>query len=82
MAAYFASCHGHEADAVWIDVTLGTWGADPTATDYITFSCELRSTGAMALDAPVSLSDAPPMLGAMLTRAEALHIHRWLGSGL
>ena len=71
-AVYFASCHTHAERAVRIDVILGTWGADPPAGDHVTFSCELRLNGAMALDAPVTLTEKPPVLGAVLTRAEAL----------
>lgn len=72
VAAYFASTHTHAGGAARIDVTLGTWGVDPPADDHVTFSCELKVAGAMALDAPVSLTDAPPILGRMLSREEAL----------
>ena len=72
MAVYFASTHTHADHAARIDVTLGTWGVDPPAEDHVTFSCELRVAGARAVDAPASLSDAPPVLGRMLTREEAL----------
>ena len=71
-AVYFASCHTHSEKAVRIDVILGTWGGDPPAEDHVTFSCELRITGAMALDAPVTLTEKRPVLGAVLTRNEAL----------
>jgi len=75
-AAYFASCHTHTDQAARIDVILGTWGSDPPADDHVTFSCELRPTGAMALDAPVTLAKKAPVLGALLTRTEALsHPH-------
>lgn len=71
-AVYFASTHTHAGHAARIDVTLGTWGAEPPRDDHVTFSCELRLAGARAVDAPVSLSDAPAILGRMLTREEAL----------
>lgn len=75
-AVYFAACHAHadlQADgAARIDVVLGTWGADPPADDHVTFSCELRLTGAMALDAPVTMTEKRPSLGTLLTRADAL----------
>jgi hypothetical protein len=53
-------------------VTLGTWGVDPPAQDRVTFACELRLIGAMALDAPVSLNGTPQILGTRLTREQAL----------
>lgn len=71
-AVYFASCHTHGDRAARIDVVLGTWGADPPADDHVTFACEIRPTGAMALDAPVTLSERRPVLGTVLTRPEAL----------
>jgi hypothetical protein len=71
-AVYFASCHSHAERAVRIDVILGTWGSDPPAEDHVTFSCELRPTGAMALDGPLTLSEIRPALGKVLTRTEAL----------
>ena len=71
-AAYFASCHTHPGGAARIDVVLGTWGGDPPADDHVTFSCELRGSGAMALDAPLTLSERRPFLGTLLTRSEAL----------
>ena len=71
-AVYFASTHTHAGHAARIDVTLGTWGEEPPRDDHVTFSCELGVAGARAMDAPVSLSDAPPILGRMLTREEAL----------
>jgi hypothetical protein len=72
VAVYFASCHGHDARAAWLDVILGTWGVDPPAQDHVTFSCELRAIGAMAIDAPATLSHASDLLGVVLTRAEGL----------
>jgi hypothetical protein len=71
-AVYFATCHTHADRAARIDVILGTWGAAPPANDHVTFSCELRSTGAMAVDAPVTLTERRPVLGTALTRPEAL----------
>jgi hypothetical protein len=71
-AVYFASTHTHAGHAARIDVTLGTWGAEPPRDDLVTFSCELRVEGARAVDAPATLSDAPPILGSMLTREQAL----------
>jgi len=72
VAVYYASCHGHVGSAAWLDVILGTWGVDPPAQDHVTFSCELRDIGAMAIDAPVTLSHTTDVLGVVLTRAEAL----------
>ena len=72
VAVYFASTHTHAGHAARIDVTLGTWGVDPPADDHLTFSCEVCVAGAHALDAPVSLTEAPPILGRMLTPEEAL----------
>jgi hypothetical protein len=72
VAVYFASCHGHDACAAWLDVILGTWGVDPPAQDHVTFSCELRAIGAMAIDPPATLSHASDLLGVVLTRAEGL----------
>jgi hypothetical protein len=71
-AVYFASCHTHADRAARVDVILGTWGANPPAEDHVTFSCELRPTGAMALDAPATLTEKRPVLGALLSRPEAL----------
>jgi hypothetical protein len=52
-----------------LDVILGTSGVDPPAQDHVTFSCELRAIGAMAIDAPATLSHASDLLGVVLTRA-------------
>lgn len=71
-AVYFASCHTHVDGAARLDVVLGTWGSDPPADDHVTFSCELRSTGAMVLDAPQTLSGIRPALGTVLSRSDAL----------
>ena len=71
-AVYFASGHTHADGGARLDVVLGTWGSDPPADDHVTFSCELRSTGAMVLDAPQTLSGIRPALGAVLSRSEAL----------
>jgi hypothetical protein len=71
-AVYFASTHSHSGGVAFIDVTLGTWGVESPADDHVTFSCELRVAGAVAVDAPVSLTDAPSILGRMLRRDEAL----------
>lgn len=71
-AVFFASCHGHGEGAARIDVILGTWGSDPPAGDHVTFWCELRPTGAMALDAPLTTSRVTPVMGTALSRAEAL----------
>jgi hypothetical protein len=54
---------------------LGTWGVDVPTADHLTFSCELRPYGAMALDAPLTLTETPSILGLALTRDQAL-VHR------
>jgi hypothetical protein len=72
VAVYFGSCHGHEGRAAWLDVIVGTWGVDPPAQDHVTFSCEVRAIGAMAIDAPATLSRPSDLLGVVLTRVEAL----------
>lgn len=77
-AVYFGSCHTAETDAARLDVTLGTWGGDPPVDDHVTFSCELRPSGAEALDAPLTLNDSPPLLGVMLSREQAL-AHQRIG---
>jgi hypothetical protein len=71
-AVYFASGHTHGERAARLDVVFGTWGSDPPADDHVTFSCELRSTGAMVLDAPQTLSGIRPALGTVLSRSDAL----------
>jgi hypothetical protein len=76
IAAYFASCHTSEARSVLLDVTLGTWGTDSTQ-DHVTFACEYRPEGAMARDAPLTLTESAPLLGEMLTREAALS-HPWV----
>ena len=39
---------------------------------YIALSCELRAIGAVAIDAPATLSPPSDLLGVVLTRSEAL----------
>jgi hypothetical protein len=68
---YFAACHGHPEHDAWIDVVLGTWG-DNDVQDHVTFSCELRSEGAAAVDATVAVEGASDLFGRKLTRDEAL----------
>ena len=83
-SAYFASCHDHDHRAAWIDVVLGTWGAEPPPKDHVIFSCGLRADGAMAVDAPVAVDLSVPvpesaaaLLGRALSRQEALG-HPWI----
>lgn len=71
LGAYFAACHRHPDREVQMDVVLGTWGTDD-ATDHVTFSCRLRRTGAMLVDATIVTTSHKPILGAQLTRDEAL----------
>ena len=71
-AVYFAACHADPEDEAQLDVVLGTWGADPPIDDHLTFSCRLRSDGAMAVDATVATRADAPSLGQRLTRDEAL----------
>lgn len=68
---YFAACHGHPEHDAWIDVVLGTWGENDVH-DHVTFSCELRSDGAAAVDATVSVEGVSDLFGRKLTRDEAL----------
>lgn len=78
LAVYFAYCHGHPEHEAGIDVVLGTWGVE-AYTDHVTFSCLLRSHGAMTVDATVAVEGAgdDPILGQKLTRATAL-VHPWI----
>lgn len=78
-AVYFAACHGHPEHEAWIDVVLGTWGAeDPDdGADHVTLSCQLRAEGAAAVDAPVAVEGTAEMFGTKLTRDQALS-HDWL----
>ena len=55
-----------------VDVVLGTWGVDPPIDDHLTFSCRLRSDGAIAADAALTVDGEHASLGRLLTRAEAL----------
>lgn len=72
IGAYFASCHRHQGWAVAIDGVLGLWGEGAEDKDRVTFACEFRPSGAMALDAPQTLNASPEIAGRMLTRDEAL----------
>ena len=71
-AVYFAACHGEPEGEAQIDVVPGTWGADPPVDDHVTFSCRLRSDGAMAVDATVATAADDRLLGRRLTRDDAL----------
>jgi hypothetical protein len=75
IAVYFASCHRHARQAAALDVVLGGWGGGDPA-DRVTFACEVRPSGAMALDAPQTLNRSPSTLGRMLSRDDALN-HPW-----
>ncbi|MCI0583153.1 MAG: hypothetical protein L0227_09740 [Chloroflexi bacterium] len=70
-AGYRAMCHGHPAHAAWIDVILGEL-LEVNADSNLTFACELRSDGAMALDAPQTIANVPSVWGRQLSREEAL----------
>jgi hypothetical protein len=78
-SVYFAACHGHPEHSASIDVVLGTW-TEENAEDHVTFSCLLRATGAVAVDAPVAVNrDDSLLMGDQLTRDAALR-HELLGS--
>ena len=70
-AVYFAACHGHPQHEAWIDVVLGSYGADDYS-DHVTFACRVWAEGAAAVDAPVAASGKAPMFGRLLSRDEAL----------
>jgi hypothetical protein len=71
-AVYYASTSGHpETPQVCFDVVFGTWG-ESSANDHVTFSCQHRPEGAMAVDAPAALSQASKIMGVQLTREKAL----------
>ena len=41
VAVYFASCYRHDGvHEAWIDVVLGTWGAEDFS-DHLTFGCRV-----------------------------------------
>jgi hypothetical protein len=52
---YYAVCRSHPEHEAWLDVVLGTRGEDDRG-DHVTFSCQLRSEGAAAVDATVRRS--------------------------
>jgi hypothetical protein len=76
LASYYAVCHGHPEHEVALDLVLGTWGSDDES-DHETYSCILRSAGAMAVDPYVTVSfpsedDVPAWMGRPMSRDEAL----------
>jgi hypothetical protein len=75
-ATYFAACHRHPEPEAQIDVVLGTWGTDETV-DHLAFSCRLRGSGAMIVDATVATDSEDPVIGRKLSRDDAL-VHPWL----
>lgn len=75
-ATYFAACHRHPDPEAQIDVVLGTWGTGE-ASDHTAFSCLLRRSGAMIVDATVATDSEDPIIGRKLSRDEAL-AHPWL----
>lgn len=63
-------CHGHPDDAVWLDVTLGSW-EEPYA-DHVSFSCRVTEEGAGLVDALVASKGDADHYGERLSRDEAL----------
>ena len=65
-----AVCHGHPDDAVWVDVTLGSW-IEPFG-DHVTFSCRIARDGAGLVDALAASRGEAEYYGRRLTRQEGL----------
>lgn len=70
-AVYYAQCHGHDEDEVWLDVVIGSW-EEPAYTDHATFSCRVTQAGAGLVDAPAASEGQAPFSGSKLTRSAAL----------
>jgi hypothetical protein len=63
-------CHGHPDDAVWLDVTLGSW-VEPYA-DHLSFLCRVTDVGAGVVDGLVASRGDANHYGHRLPRDEAL----------
>jgi hypothetical protein len=81
-AIYFVACHDHhDGHEAWIDVILGTFGADDP-TDHVTFGCRVGAVSGQEAPAASVVQAAAPygdaaIWGRKLSREEAL-AHPWL----
>jgi hypothetical protein len=77
-AVYFANCyqHANQPHEAWIDVILGTWGAE-AAEDHVTFGCRVGPVQnspepAATLVQACLDGGSSPIHGAVLSRDEGL----------